>query len=120
MDGDDGAFPMMDEISDNNTTDSNTCWECKWCDAELSSKQALLRHQAKAVCIKTGYVCLRCLNMWQTQSEYHRHKTSNRKCKKRESCTLERLANGAVIAVTEKNEHHIMQIKKKNANETKE
>jgi hypothetical protein len=77
-------------------------WVCEWCLTEMSSKQALQKHQEKAVCMKKGYICLRCLQLWNTPSELHRHQTSQRRCKKNQTCVLQRSEDDIVRVIEKK------------------
>jgi len=77
-------------------------WVCDWCSGRMSSKQALQKHQDKGVCLKKGYLCLRCLQLWQTPSELQRHQTSQRKCKKKQTCVLQRMDDDSVKVIEKK------------------
>jgi hypothetical protein len=79
-----------------------TDWECNWCSCYFSSKQALQKHQEKGVCMKKGYICMRCLQLWNTPSELRRHQTSQRKCKQNNYCVLQRMDDDSVRVVEKK------------------
>lgn len=83
-----------------NATEEDKKWTCEFCDASLSTKQALDRHIAKGICLGKGYICLRCLRLWPTMSELNRHQASIKKCRKRRKCVLRRTSANDTVHAT--------------------
>ncbi len=84
---------------------SKVDWKCPYCPENrsgFSSKQALDKHLNKGVCLKKGYLCLRCFELWRTPSELQRHQLAQRKCKKHMSCKIQRDADDSVYTTEKK------------------
>lgn len=66
---------------------------CEFCPSThkgFISKQKLKTHLDKSNCIKNGLLCMRCLTVWATPSEFSRHQKSTNKCKYYDEVTLKR------------------------------
>lgn len=102
-------LPPLSDSEKIQTTDSEKIqnvkkrWICNWCPENhpgFSSKQAFEKHQTKGVCLKKGYLCMRCLSLWDTPHELYRHQTALRKCKKMVSAIIERDDNDNVAVIS--------------------
>lgn len=77
-------------------------YRCEWCPSDhigFASKQSLVLHQSKGICLGKAYLCLRCLRPWATPSELERHQKATRKCKRRNHVTIKRTSEGNSVEI---------------------
>lgn len=80
----------MEPVEEEDETAVSSRWVCEFCSHTFGSKQRLKGHVDNGACFGKGYLCMRCLSLWRTQSELSRHQASQRKCKKKDECTIQR------------------------------
>jgi len=53
---------------------------CSICEKVFSNSQNLQKHNDKAICLRKGFICLRCLSVFTHMSRLTKHQKNIKKC----------------------------------------